>query len=292
DNKFGPSLGEGARMYTFLTEYFEPNDEYYLVYLKKQLINEYKDYLIEYEDYYKNDPYNYHYAKHDEYTVIDGKYLWCYQKLAENKNENVMFRKANNFSDISYCIQDYQLVFCAQSKNAIIKENISTAKEINRPINLFLRVPLYFSDENATPTRYEFETYENITQANNEKKFNYVGELVQVFPLEYENITFANYPQLGMSCKDFTWETISIEVIKEGKNKYVLLPRYASKNKVDLLDSNVNFAMFGIYEDVFQKHKQAFKDAYYKDYEDLNVHSFYQYGLYDYKKVKKIINGN
>ena len=151
---------------------------------------------------------------------------------------------------------------------------------------------MYFSDENAIPTRYEFETYENTTQANNEKKFNYVGELVQVFPLEYENITFANYPQLGMSCKDFTWETISIEVIKEGKNKYVLLPRYASKNKVDLLDSNVNFAMFGIYEDVFQKHKQAFKDAYYKDYEDLNVNSFYQYGLYDYKKVKKIINGN
>lgn len=291
NNKFGPSLGESARMYTFITEYFSPNDGYYLIYLKKELIGEYEDYLKEYESNFQSDPDNYHFTKYDEYEVIDGKYLFCHQKLAEKKHENAILKKVNNFSEISFYYEDYQLVFCAKSKNAVIKENVSTAEKLNKPINLYIRDLICFSDTNSAPTKYEFENYENITQTNNEMKFNHIGELVEVFPLQYGEMDFANYPQLGMISEDFPWETISVEVMKKGKKRYLILPRYRSNTKIDLLDLNTNF---DIYEDVFRNHKRAFLDAYYEGYEtkgNIYVSSNYQYALYDYEKVKKIISG-
>lgn len=76
-------------------------------------------------------------------------------------------------------------------------------------------------------------------------------------------------------------DSIRANIINEDNTKYVLLPRYieSSGNKIDLLDEESTLQPN---EDVFGKHKKEFKDAFVKDYNDLE-------GLFDYSKAIEIM---
>ena len=71
------------------------------------------------------------------------------------------------------------------------------------------------------------------------------------------------------------------DIIKENNDAFVLLPRYMKSNdaKVDLLDEEV---VLQPNEDVFGKHKNEFREAFRKEYNELE-------GLFDYSKVIEIM---
>lgn len=76
-------------------------------------------------------------------------------------------------------------------------------------------------------------------------------------------------------------DSVRANVIKEKEDTYILLPRYMKSNgtKVDLLDEEV---VLQPNEDVFGKHKKEFRDAFRKEYNELE-------GLFDYSKVIEIM---
>jgi len=286
ENMFGPTLDEENRFYTFLTEYGAQSDEYYLLYLKSDVVMSYESKLQEYENKYSEE-HNYHFTSYNEHNVIDGKYLYCHQSLSEDVTENVILLKANSLSEISYKYNDYQLVFCAKSRSATIKENLSTSEKINKPLTLYLRTPIVFEYEDLPPIKYEFEGIEGSYQRGEEQFFNFTGELIEAYGLWYSEMTFSNYPSRGF--KNY-WlnNPMTAEVIKEGENKYLALPRYTENDKRDLLDSNTQFKWNE--EDVFKGYKQDFLKAFVKEYNGslLDPRGYY-YALYDYDAVVEII---
>lgn len=285
ENKFGPNIPKEERLFTYLTEYFENDNQYYLVYLKKNLIEEYEVWLQEYENNMANDIYNYHFSKYDEKHIIDGKYYFCFQKLSSKDSEDIVYYTANNLDNVKYTVDDYQLVFCATSKQAIIKENISKQELINKRITLYKRVELIFDHQYGTLKEYVFPNNEKLNQNMVKEMFDYVGEMIEVYPETYKDIEFSSYPILGMKNYFFQESVRSKVVIEDGK-KYFLLPRYIDLNdeKLDLLSDDTDLFF---YDDVFRKYKEEFKDALVK--ETTVTEGSYLCALYDYEKVVNII---
>ncbi len=293
ENKFGPRIPEEDRLYTYLTEYLERDAPYYLIYLKKGWIEENEQWLIDFEENRSEDIYNYHFSAYDDFSIIDGKYYYCYQRLEENKNEdeNIRYYTAEKLGDICYEIDDYRLVFCAESKQAVIKENVSLQKTIGQTISLYKRVELIFEDENETPKEYLFENYEKVNQNTVKELFDYVGERIEAYPSIYEDTIYGSYPVLGME-GSMLQETVRSDVVKEGDQKYFLLPRYVvtDTDKLDLLSDETDLFFE---EDVFREYKEAFSDALVKESDfqaqSSYIYHSYIYALYDYDKVVEII---
>ena len=284
ENKYGPNIEEKERLYTYLTEYWENDNKYYLIYIKKDLIDEYKIWMQEYQNKGKEDYYNYHFSNYNEEKIIDGKYLLAHQKATDKNMEGVKIFSCNSISKIVFSLKDYQLVLCAESKQAVIKENISTSEKINKKISLYKRVELCFESEKTQPNLYTFELYESVNQRMVQEMFNYVGEMIEVYPDNYETLDYSSYPILGM--KDFWFkETVRAQVVIRGEEKTILLPRYVNnKEKLDLLsyESNLFFE-----DDVFRNYKEKFDDALIEETEQ--VYGEYIWALYKYEDVINII---
>lgn len=283
-NKFGPTILKKDGLYTYLTEYFEKDNKYYLVYLKDDLVEECEEWLKEYENNYSNDIHNYHFTKYNEGHIIDGKYYFCFQNLFNNDNENIFYYTTDSIDNIKYTIDEYQLVFCTTSKRAIIKENVSTQEIINKNITLYKRVELIFDNSNNTFKDYEFSNEESINQNMVNDLFDYVGEMIEVYPETYKDMDYGSYPLLGMK-NFFCHKSVRSKVIIENGIKYFLLPRYITYDEtLDLLSDETDLFF---YEDVFRNHKEEFNDALIK--ETSIKEDSYLCALYDYEKVINII---
>ena len=274
NNKFGPSFKKEERLYSFLTEYHQKEEGYYLLYLKKDALESSLDYMKEYEIYeYDYDP-NYHFTKYDEETVIDGKYLFGHQKLnTKEKNsvqEDIKLYKANDLNDIPLKVGDYQLVLCAQNKKAIIKENFSTSSSINKEISLFKRIPISLKDGEAKNYVLNLDRIEPSVSI----LFDFVGKTCEVFPLDYEKMTYSYYPVLGMN-NFMNIKTVRSSIINKDNKDYFLLPRYEGNE--DLLDPSTDFSTS---QDVFGDHKNAFLKAYAMSGDVIGESE--EAGLYDY----------
>lgn len=66
--------------FSFLTEYKENDNTYYLAYIKQSKISEYKSYMQGYEDNNDVGDQNYHFVSYDNEKVIDGKYYFAFKK--------------------------------------------------------------------------------------------------------------------------------------------------------------------------------------------------------------------
>ena len=97
---------------------------------------------------------------------------------------------------------------------------------------------------------------------------------------------YGSYPVLGMNNYFFA-ESIRSEVVIENGERCLLLPRYiiSSTGGLDLLSDETNFFFD---DDVFREYKDEFKDAFVKE---TTTSGSYLWGLYDYEKVVKIIEG-
>ncbi len=285
ENKFGPSISKEDRLFTYLTEYREKDNQYYLVYLKEDLIEEYKEWLQEYENIFSKDADNYHFTKYDEQHIIDGKYYFCFQTLSNNDTKNIAYYTTDRLDNIEYTINNYQLVFCATSKQAVIKENISKQEVINKNITLYKRVELIFDDSNKTIKEYAFTNTERISQNMVKEMFDYVGEMIEVYPETYKEMEYGSYPILGMK-NYFCQESVRSKVITENGEKYFLLPRYivSDDETLDLLSDETDLFF---YDDVFREYKEEFKEALIK--ETTITEDSYLCALYDYEKVINII---
>lgn len=285
ENKFGPSIPKEDRLFTYLTEYLEKDSQYYLVYLKEDLIEEYKEWLQEYENNFSKDADNYHFTKYDEQHIIDGKYYFCFQTLSNNDTKNIAYYTTDRLDNIEYTINNYQLVFCATSKQAVIKENISKQEVINKNITLYKRVELIFDDSNKTIKEYAFTNEERINQNMVKEMFDYVGEMIEVYPETYKEMEYGSYPILGMK-NYFCQESVRSKVIIENGEKYFLLPRYivSDDETLDLLSDETDLFF---YDDVFREYKEEFKEALIK--ETTITEESYLCALYDYEKVINII---
>ena len=286
ENKFGPNVEEESRLYSYLTEYYEAEDGYYALYLKDTLINDLKDTFKAYEDQESHDIKNYHFSSYTKEEIIDGKYLFAYQEYNENKRiDDINIYHVKDYKDILFEKDGYQLVFCCKSKNALIKENLSTKETINRNIILYSREELIFDDNCRKCEKYLFDTYEKFNQTLVKELFDYVGERIEVYHQSYENMEYSYYPKLGNKLSMIE-KTVRADIISIDNVKYAVLPRYIldDENKIDLLDNNTDFIFD---EDVFRKYKADFLKAYYK-LSDKKT-QFMEYGLYDYLEVLKII---
>lgn len=286
NNKYGPKLDKENRLYSYLTEYLKPTNLYYLVYFNKNLLEENKNNFYEYEKKYSHNISNYHFSKYDEENIIDGKYYFSYQRQTSKNSSDIKYFTKNSLDDIKFIEDGYQLVFCATSKNAIIKENISKQKIINKEITIYKRVELKYIEETNAFVEYIFSGYEADNQKRINEAYNYVGEMVEVYPETYEEITSTSYPKLGM--KDYNLvKTVSSEIVFDNDQRYLLLPRYLIVNseKIDLLSNEVESD-----DDIYGDYKNQFKDAFFKEMDEKL--SNYIYALYDYDKVSKIMQSN
>lgn len=282
-NKFGPKIPKEERVYTYLTEYYEKDNSYYLIYINYNNINKYKDYLREYEKIAINNPKNYHFTSYDNERVIDGKYLFAHQ-LNKDTN-NMIIYNVNNIADICFKIDDFQLCFVAQSKKALIKENISTDTIINKDIIIFNRLEISFDECFENPRLYNFTNDEAYNQKYINNLFNYNGEILETFPLSYEDIDFTSYPYQGMTGY-INAEPVRGKIIYQNNEKCVLLPRYIldSNGNIDLLNEESDLFY---YEDVFRGYKENFKKAHIDvtKIED----GFYIWSLFRYDDVIEIM---
>lgn len=284
ENKFGPQIPKENRLYTYLTEYYEAEPGYFVVYLKDSLINDLKDIFKAYEASASLDINNYHFSEYSKEEIIDGKYLFAYQPYEYKQDSDISFYHVKDYKDILYKIGDYQLVFCCQQKKGLIKENLSRKEAINKNINLYLREELIFADKNKSPERYVFNTYEQYNKKMVKELFGYVGERIEVFHKAYEDMEYGYYPLLGNGL--FGLKTVRADILSVDNVKYVVLPRYVldGKNKIDLLDENTNFIFE---EDVFREYKADFLKAFFRLYD--NNTKYMEYGLYKYSEVLKIL---
>ncbi len=286
NNKYGPKLDKDNRLYSYLTEYLEPTNQYYLVYFERNLLDENKNNFYEYEKKYSHNKSNYHFSEYDEENIIDGKYYFSYQRRTSKNSRDIKYLIKNNLDDINFIEDGYQLVFCATSRKAIIKENISKQKIINKEITIYKRIELKYIEETNLFEEYIFSGYEAENQSRINEAYNYVGEMVEVYPETYEQIKSTSYPKLGM--KDYNLiKTISCKIVFDNDIRYILLPRYLIDNaeKIDLLSNEIELD-----DDIFGNYKDAFKDAIYMEMD--NKIGNYIYALYEYDKVSKIMQSN
>lgn len=285
ENKFGPTISIESRLFTYLTEYFEKEDSYYLVYFNSNIITEYKNFINEWENTQVNHLDGYHFTTYDDEKVIDGKYLFAYQRMKNSIDYKVY--NVNDIKNIRFKIDDYQVCFVAQSKKALLKENISTGKTINKDIVVLNRLVISFDENYKNPSLYEFTNYEKYSEDYINELFSYTGEMLETFTINYEQMEYISYPYQGNN-GNFNIEPVRVKVTVYNNEKCVVLPRYIyiKGNKVDLLDENSEPDLF-LDEDVFRNHKKSFENALYKDSIDNN--SFYIYSLFRYEDVIKII---
>ena len=284
-NKFGPNIPEIYRLYTYLTEYKAWNGKFYLIYLKENVINSYLDWLNNYEQNNSFNERNYHFSSYDNKRIIDGKYFYCFQMLNKTIDENIKFYEVNSIENIKFKKGEYQLILCAQSKKAIIKENLSTMTKIDREIILFNKYELIFDDNYSNPEYYLFDNVEKVNQNMIKNMFDYKGEMIEAFPSTYESLEYGCFPALGLG-EYASYVNIRAKVIDEVGKKYILLPRSIIKNGeyLDLLsyESDLFFE-----EDVYKNYKEIFLSAIVKQ-TDI-VQDGYLMALYDYSAVLDVI---
>ena len=283
---------------TFLVEYLQTTQNYYFIYLRKNLINDYAKYMEEYEkkkqEEYAKDYYNvYQFEKFDNQNVIDGKYLFAHIQANGSLNDIKVF-KCDNLDTISFTYDDYQLVLCERVKPAIVKQNLSTKRRLNSPFTIYKRQTLIY-DEMANQLEENDLDWDNIVSRKAGVSFDYVGQMIETYGVEYEKIKYCYYHILGRETLGGQ-SSPKVEVVNDENQKYVILPRYVANGYddnglrvwVDFLDEEYDFNKL-FFVDVFGKYRSEFKNAFVKICENSDETKIKIYGFYDYDKVIEII---
>ena len=287
DNYYdGYYVEEGDRVFfTYLIEYQQKDEGYYLLYLNKDLAKEYREIVKGYSEQF-TDFSNLCFSYYNKYIIIDGKYSYCHYRESGSL-ESIKVLKAKTLDEVKLYLDDYQLVFCAESKKAIIKENLSTGEIINNEMTIFKRCFIEFDKNGKNPICSD---YENITNSylikKVEKQFDYEGLRIEINYKDYEEAKYDCFPKKRSHEEMVGF--ISAEITNINGTDYVILPKYDLLLSIDLLleNSKLNYD-----NDVFGSHKGEFLDAYFQDYNKAII-LHYNLALYEYDKVKEIIKEN
>ena len=254
---------------SYLIEYFNVDNVYYLVYMEKQYIRDAVKYLdklkIESIELWNN----HHFSSTRDVNMIDGKYLYGY---INNKNDisKLKLFSTTSLEEISLYLDDYQLSFCVNTKKAIIKENISSQDILNHEITYINRVELEFNNGEAELSRIDNDIDEKIVI----NQLNYIGEYIEGFSKNIEDKRYDYFPKKikGPNID----RMLILDIVIENNKKYILfLPCDLS-----LVDSNTSD-----YNSDFGTHEHEFANAFYKKYDETDS-SWY---LYEYDKVIEIM---
>lgn len=267
DNMFGPCISYENRLYTFLLEYKEINDGYNLVYLKNSVIDKCSNYLIEHRNDYLIKT---NFTIYSDIKTIDGKFLYAYKHISNKYNGDIVFKYANRLNDITYSFGDYSLAFVFRKKELLIKQNVSTNNSINNIAVAFSRHVISISKEQLELISYDGNS-----------NFDYVGDRLEVYPLDFETMSFTYFPRLGLINTAYQ-KTIRSDIYSLDNNCCLLLPRYIlnGSETIDLLDDSYSFIT---YEDVFREYKEDFLNFLFCD--NYLTSKSYSYSLFLYNKV-------
>lgn len=274
---------------TYLTDYQEIEEEFYLVYLRADVIESNREEIREMEEEYTSSSYlaeNYHFGPYKDDSIIDGKHYYAFKRAKEISKDGIKYYVAKDLEDIKYQIGDFQLAMCAKRKRATILENITQNKIINKDIHIYNRYELIFKNENSFPTFYEFESPERSNQIRLNQMFQLQGLRIDAFGSEYEDKSVFSCPKIGLVNEN--GRACSARVIKNATRDLIVLPRYLY-DPLEYEDPDL-FAdqIYPIpYFDVFTSHKEDFKKAFIEVSDE--IYEFFQMGFYDYEQVVKII---
>ena len=261
-------------VFTYLIEYQQKDEGYYVVYLDKSLIKEYRRKEISNDELYQHTEIEY-FTYYSQEKIIDGKYLKLFNKSERDLSLLKVF-KVKDLDEIKMNIDNYQLVYCAESKKSLIKENLSTGEIINNEMTIFKRFFIKNDKEEIIDINNNYRINNMI------EDFEYVGEQIELHRINYNDNKY-DYIIKNQSYKDTTGYA-SAKLIEMDSVKYIILPRYYGNEKIDLL---MEEDKLDYYNDVFGKYKKEFLSTYYKDYTDI-IDGYFT-GLYEYDKVKEII---
>ena len=274
---------------TFLTDYQEIEEEFYLVYLRTDVIKSNREQIREMEEEFTSSSYlaeNYHFSPYKDDSIIYGKHYYVFKKAKEISKDGIKYYVAKDLEDIKYQIGDFQLAMCAKRKRATILENITHNKIINKDIYIYNRYELIFKNENSFPTFYEFESPERSNQIRLNQMFQLQGLIIDAFDSEYENKSVFSCSKIGIVNGD--GRACRARVIKNSTRDLIVLPRYIynprEHEEPDLFAYQTNSMP---YFDVFTSHKEDFKKAFIEVSDE--IYDFFQMGFYDYEQVVKII---
>ena len=289
----GPKPGPVVQPYsTFLTDYHEIEEEFYLVYLKKEVIESNRQQIKKFEE--KNnaadnvyDMSNYHFSSYKDDNIIDGKHYFAFKRANKIAPNDIKYYVAKDLRDIKFQIDDFQLTMCAKRKGATILESVSYNRNntINKDIQIYNRYELIFKNNWSSPTFYEFEGFEKYNQKKLSDIFELQGLRIDAFKDEYDNETIFSCPRVGIR-SDFLIGS-GAQVIKEDGRELIVLPRYIRypdiNDNPDLFSYNSSDPLLN----VFGGHKKVFQKAFIGLSDEYSPR--FIMGFYDYKQVVKII---
>ena len=278
--------------YSYMIEYGEQNSDFYLVYLKSERIAECRQYLEEYynarvdEKNFKN---NYYFTpQHDNEAVVDGKYLFAFVNLG-GKAEDLKLCKASDITQAALHLADgWQLVFCVKERSALLMENMSTGKLINKDMTVYASLALEYNDAGQVRDLQD----KNNVQQYVDTCFDRSATLVQLYPEKIEEMTVLCHPQDGWTGEEAWLVRVYISVVEKDGIKYFALPKYhqyGGKGKFDL------FGDFDGDDVIFGTKETEFYDAYVRMPEEGEFsgvplgYYLYLFGLYDYDKVCELL---
>lgn len=268
------------RYYSYLVEYNDDQNQYYWITIKRNKLTGFDDWYKTYKEDHSRDVMNYHFS--DDSNVYDGKVLLFAQK--QKVDDYKVYCTSNPF-DTAFIKKDEQLAICLQTKTITAIENISSQETLNKSIRVLNRFEVAFNARTSTYEKYTFEGPEasNILLANS--IFSYAGKRIECYPGTFEDLDYCYCPLMGLYGSGRA-KTKRVNLLNDNE---VLLPRYQisadGSRTIDLLDNSVNIFP----EDVYRDLKSLFLDAFIS--ETSTVYGSYEYSLFNYEKVAKIIRG-
>lgn len=281
NNKYGPALDASSRFYTFETEYLNKTNEdnYYVCYVKIDDLKSLEDYVKDYQDNNKDNP-NFPFNDYSKQEIIDGKYLL---PIRLNKLDiQTYWLNVKSLNDLSYNIKDKQLIFVADSKKAIINENISTKEIIKKEFSLFNPLYLFKTNENKIG-RLEND---KVLYKKSDEIFNFIGKKIETFPLSYKDKTLISLPLNGQDQTSYNTRSITIENIDN--KEQILIPRYQKDSKGEFTYDSLyqTYDHETTYIDIYGLQQEKFQKAFISD---ANIDGDYKYAYFNYEKIKNII---
>ena len=271
--------------YVYLVEYGQVQDGYYLVYLDKSLIHAYKQYYEENQapaHVYGN------FLSRNE-NFIDGKYLFAHQNIANGTLDDVKVVWVADLKDAAFTYkEDYQLVFCAQAKEVVVKENLSQKTQINNSLILYARRTLGAVEGDYQPVECELPNLSYVAKHSVEYWFAHEGVLIESLKHTCETDTAGYLPR---RTKPILANYTDYWIVAELNGQHVVvIQRYniTDKGTIDWLDVNESTGRYG-------DEATAFADAFIRMAQSdefvgpCGPAVATMFGVFDYDKIVSII---
>lgn len=249
-------INQNKRVYSYIYDFSidKEDKEYYLIYLNKDIVNKLN------EDNLSNE------------LIINNYFLYLYNEEITNKNISTDFKlyKVDSVENISYSIDNYQIISVFESNEFYLKENLSTKETINEKKEYLSTIYLQFNDSKKVSLIEENDNYENEYLVTN-----------------YEDILSNTLVYDFAISNDLSSEYKIFKEIKSYENSEVIsLKRYYFYNgeTLDLLKDDLT--EYSDIVDYFGEYKEEFLDSYVIDLSSINSSYSPYYSYFSLDKLK------